>query len=91
MIEDDGKKLKGNLNKQQELSKKFNFDPGRRVDDLVKSMKEAIEGNRTSSLGSSGRRRVKKDEEDNEQNNNGENNSNNPTSSFNSSEKQDSD
>ena len=91
MIEDDGKKLKKNLEKQKELSKKFNFDPGKRVDDLIKSMKEAIEGNRANNSGSNFSRRNKKDEEDDDQNNNGGNNSNNSTTNPNSSENKGSD
>jgi hypothetical protein len=43
LIEDDGKKLKANLKKQQELSNKFNFDPNKKVDDLIEAMKKSIE------------------------------------------------
>src|SRR5437763_8008885 len=80
LIEDDGKKLKANMKKQQELSNKFNFDPNKRIDDLINSIKEAIEnsGGDGSGGGSgrNGRNRNKKDDDDDNDdydNNNGDN------------------
>ncbi|CAJ0831419.1 15995_t:CDS:2, partial [Entrophospora sp. SA101] len=66
LIEDDGKKLKANVKKQQELSNKFNFDPNKRIDDLIESIKQAIENNRGSGSGGSGsgRNRNKKNDND---------------------------
>ncbi|CAJ0831416.1 15994_t:CDS:2, partial [Entrophospora sp. SA101] len=66
MFGDDGKKLKANVKKQQELSNKFNFDPNKRIDDLIESIKQAIENNRGSGSGGSGsgRNRNKKNDND---------------------------
>ncbi|WNE40232.1 MAG: hypothetical protein GBAus27B_000299 [Mycoplasmataceae bacterium] len=48
LIEDDGKKLKGNLEKQREIDKKFRFEPEKYVSDLIKKIKQAIEkGNKS--------------------------------------------
>jgi len=57
LIEDDGKKLKANMKKRQELSNKFNFDPNKRIDDLIESIKQAIKnsGNKNKPSGSGGR------------------------------------
>jgi hypothetical protein len=43
LIEEDGTKLKSNLEKQKSLDQKFNYDPSQHVMDLVNKMKEAIE------------------------------------------------
>src|SRR5215210_7706208 len=73
LIEDDGKKLKANMKKQQELSNKFNFDPNKRIDDLVESIKEAIKngGRDGSGGGGSGRNKNKNDNDDDNDNNGG--------------------
>lgn len=78
MIEEDGKKLKANLKKQQELSKKFNFDPNKRIDDLIKAIKDAIAGNSGGSGGGSGgsgrnRNRGNNDDENDDDNDNPDN------------------
>ncbi|CAG8754123.1 11460_t:CDS:2 [Gigaspora margarita] len=73
MIDEDGKKLKANLKKQQELSKKFNFDPNKRIDDLIKAIKDAIEGNSGgggSGSGGSGRNRNRGNNDDESDDNN---------------------
>ena len=56
LIEDDGKRLKTNMKRQQELSNKFNFDPNKKIDDLIESIKQAIKnsGNKNKPSGSSG-------------------------------------
>jgi hypothetical protein len=43
LMEDDGKKLKSNLEKQKSIGKKFNFDPDKYVEDLLEKMKKAVE------------------------------------------------
>jgi len=67
-IEDDGKLLKKNLEKQKAIPVvNLNFEPDKYVSDLIKGMKEAIEkGGKGSSGGggSGGNRNRKKDEED---------------------------
>ncbi|CAG8657837.1 9272_t:CDS:2, partial [Ambispora gerdemannii] len=42
-IEEDGLLLQQKYQKKKELSDKFNFDPKRKVDDLIEAMKKAIE------------------------------------------------
>src|SRR4051812_22535403 len=42
LIEEDGKVLKEKYQKKQELSNKFNFDPSKKVNDLIEKMKKAI-------------------------------------------------
>src|SRR6185369_14463768 len=91
LIEDDGKKLKANMKKQQELSNKFNFDPNKRIDDLIESIKEAIEnsgGDGSGGSGGSGRNRNKNDNDDDNDNNGGGGSSNTgDVSGFGSGEK----
>ena len=55
LIEEDGKKLKSNIKKQQELSNKFNFDPNKRIDDLIDSIKQAIKNSDRGGPGGGGR------------------------------------
>lgn len=58
MIEEDGKRLKSNLKRQQELSNKFTFDPNKKVDDLIEAMKRAVERTgQKKTPGGSGRNR----------------------------------
>jgi len=81
LIEDDGKKLKANMRKQQELSNKFNFDPNKRIDDLIKSIKEAIENNRGGNSrgggGTSNRNRNNNEDDEDDNNDDYTNNSGN--------------
>jgi len=42
LIEDDGKILKTNLEKQKDIDKKFNFEPDKYVDDLINAMKNTV-------------------------------------------------
>src|SRR6185437_11659700 len=54
LIEEDGKRLKSNLEKQKEINKKFHFNPDKYVSDLLEKMKKAIEkGNKGKGAGSS--------------------------------------
>src|SRR5437660_1780002 len=72
LIEDDGKKLKANIKKQQELSKKFNYDPSKRIDDLINSIKEAIKnsgGDGSGGGGDTGNRNKNKNDNDDDNNN----------------------
>jgi len=50
LIEEDGTKLKSNLEKQKSLDQKFSYDPSQHVADLLSKMKEVIErkGNNSS-------------------------------------------
>ncbi|CAJ0851750.1 817_t:CDS:10 [Entrophospora sp. SA101] len=77
MFGDDGKKLKANVKKQQELSNKFNFDPNKRIDDLIESIKQAIENNRGSGSGGSGSGRNRNKKNDNDGDDEDDNGSNN--------------
>jgi hypothetical protein len=55
LIEENGKVLEGKYRKKQELSKKFNFNPSKKINDLIESIKKAIErNNKKGSGGSSG-------------------------------------
>src|SRR5437763_7688666 len=42
LIEEKGKTLEEKYRKKQELSNKFNFDPSKRVNDLINSIKNAL-------------------------------------------------
>src|SRR3954453_9387365 len=42
LIEEDGTKLKSNLEKQKNLDQKFSYDPSKHVEDLLNKIKEAI-------------------------------------------------
>lgn len=42
LIEEDGKKLKRNFEKQKELNSRFNIDPAKKVQDLIEKMKKVI-------------------------------------------------
>lgn len=42
-IEDQGKVLQGKYQKKQELSNKFNFDPGKKVKNLIDAIKRALD------------------------------------------------
>ncbi|CAG8664262.1 8842_t:CDS:2, partial [Ambispora gerdemannii] len=54
-IEEDGKKLKKNLEKQKAIpASNLKFEPGKYVSDLIKGMKEAIEKGGKDGSGSSG-------------------------------------
>ncbi|CAI2172078.1 12604_t:CDS:1 [Funneliformis geosporum] len=43
LIEEDGKKLTVNLEKQKNIDEKFKYDPSKHVSDLLSKIKEAIE------------------------------------------------
>ncbi|CAG8649231.1 10005_t:CDS:2, partial [Ambispora gerdemannii] len=53
-IEEDGLLLQQKYQKKKELSDKFNFDPKKKVDDLIEAMKKAIERSRKKKGGGSG-------------------------------------
>ncbi|MCE8163125.1 MAG: hypothetical protein I3274_02805 [Candidatus Moeniiplasma glomeromycotorum] len=53
-IDEDGLLLQQKYQKKKELSNKFNFDPKKKVDDLIKAMKKAIERNNKKPRGSGG-------------------------------------
>jgi len=53
-IEEDGRILKKNYEKQKEISNKFNFDPNKKVNDLIEKMKRVIEKRNRSNSGSGG-------------------------------------
>src|SRR5947209_5181099 len=53
-IEEDGLLLQQKYKKKQELSNKFNFDPKKKVDDLIESMKKAIKKGKRKKPGGSG-------------------------------------
>lgn len=56
LIEENGKILEGKYKKKQELANKFNFDPKKKINDLIESIKKAVERkNRKGSGGSGGR------------------------------------
>lgn len=65
LIEENGKVLEGKYRKKQELSKKFNFNPNKKINDLIESIKKAIERNQRSREPGS-----KKDKKDKSSNNN---------------------
>src|SRR4051794_22995236 len=54
LIEEEGEKLKTNLEKQKEIDKKFSYDPSQHVTDLLKKMKESIEKKGRSNSNNSG-------------------------------------
>jgi hypothetical protein len=43
LIEGESKNLEGKMKKKQELSKKFNFDPGKKVKNLMDAIKKALD------------------------------------------------
>jgi hypothetical protein len=59
-IEEQGKVLEGKYRKKQELSNKFNFDPGKKVDKLIDAIKKALNKKDKSDNGSGGGSRNKK-------------------------------
>ncbi|CAG8800839.1 23628_t:CDS:2 [Gigaspora margarita] len=68
LIEEDGEKLKENLEKQKKIpTVNLRFEPDKYVSDLIKSMKEAIKnsgGDDNSGGSGSGRNKNKKDDDD---------------------------
>ncbi|CAG8805253.1 46272_t:CDS:2 [Gigaspora margarita] len=64
-IEEDGLLLQQRYKKKQELSNKFNFDPKKKVDDLIESMKKAIKKGKKKSPDGSGGGRQKEPSADN--------------------------
>ena len=56
LIEENGKALEGKYRKKQELSNKFNFNPSKKINDLIESIKRSIERkNKRNSGGNGGR------------------------------------
>ncbi|CAG8504835.1 5619_t:CDS:1, partial [Racocetra fulgida] len=43
LIEEQGKNLEAKYRKKQELSNKFNFDPGQKVNKLIDAIKKALD------------------------------------------------
>jgi hypothetical protein len=63
-IEEDGKILKKNYEKQKELSNKFNFDPSKKVNDLIEKMKKAVERKNKSNQENNSRDNNQSDSDD---------------------------
>ncbi|CAG8572178.1 896_t:CDS:2, partial [Ambispora gerdemannii] len=55
LIEEQGKNLEAKYRKKQELSNKFNFDPGRKVNNLINAIKKALDKKDRSSGGGGSR------------------------------------
>lgn len=60
VIEENGKKLEEKYRKKQELSNKFNFDPGKKVGNLIDAIKRAIDKKDKNGSRSSGSSRGNK-------------------------------
>ena len=75
VIEEKGKSLEEKYRKKQELSNKFNFDPSKKIGDLINSIKNALENSGSSSSSNKTNGNNNSDDQ-NSSNNNIPNNSN---------------
>lgn len=55
LIEDNGKILEEKYRKKQQFANKFNFDPKKKINDLIESIKKAVERKNKKDLGGSGK------------------------------------